>query len=923
MTLSASNNQDPLLMIVDGYAMIHRAFHAIGVRLNLTTTTGEHTTAVFGFSNTFLKIIEEFNPSHCIMTYDTSRPTFRHEHFPAYKAHRSATPPELKPQFERIRQLMSVFNVPLLEMPGYEADDIIGTLTRQSEDQGVKSLILTGDTDTLQLVSDYTSVLLFHGVGERKIYDSSAVMQRFGGLGPDQQIDFKALKGDASDNIPGVPGVGEKTAIKLLLDYKNLENIYDHIEQIDSTRLRDILVANKELAFESRFLATIVRDAPVVLDIDGSKFWNFNRQDVVDFMRELELFSIIPKIPDVGSIDNKDGSTDVIQSGYKFEELSNYKTVDTFEELEEMVTDLKNAGVFAFDTETNMLDSMRASLVGISFAISGGKAWYVPVGHDVGTQLPVWQVIDQIKPIFDDDEISKSGHNLNFDMTVLGNYGIRVNGNLSDSMISAHLLGKKSIGLKNLGLDVLGVNMDPITALIGTGKNQISMAQVPIEKVTSYACADADYSRKIGEIFAKDLDADSLLQLFQKVEMPIIQVLVDMQRQGITLNSEALSVMSEQLDQSINEIANTIFEYVGHTFTISSPLQLSNVLFNELNLPKTKRTKTGFSTDANSLENLKESHPVVAKIMEYRQLTKLKSTYVDSLPGLVNENTGRIHTSYNQTSAATGRISSTGPNLQNIPVRSSLGREVRKAFVAPQVEGEQWYLFSADYSQIELRVLAHLSGDKALVGAFLEDEDIHSATASMMFEVSLDEVSSDQRRIAKVLNFGVIYGLSPFGISQQTEFSPEEGRHFINTYFAKYPGIQSYIDGIKNYVGKTGYVQTILGRRRYIPEVEASNIMIRQAGERMAVNMPIQGSAADIMKLAMIKIHRRLYESKLKSKLLLQVHDELIFEVSPNELSELKGIVYDEMPHALVGHLDFAVPLKVDVKMGVNWGDMK
>ena len=923
MKLTASDYQHPLLMIVDGYAMIHRAFHAISVRLNLTTTTGEHTTAVFGFSNTFLKIIEEFNPSHCIMTYDTAKPTFRHDRFPDYKSHRSATPPELKPQFERVRQMMSAFNVPLMEIAGYEADDIIGTLTRQSEDQGIQSVILTGDTDTFQLVSDYTRVLLFHGIGERTIYDSLAVMERFGGLAPEQQIDFKALKGDASDNIPGVPGVGEKTAIKLLLNYKNLEGIYDHIEQIDSTRVRDALTDNRELAYESRFLATIVRDAPVTLDIEESKFWNFNRQDVVDFMRELELFSIIPKIPEIKNADNENSATDAIPNEFKSEVIPNYKTVATSEELEEMVTDLKNVGAFAFDTETNMLDSMRAGLVGISFAIPGGKAWYVPVGHDVGTQLPFGEVIDQIKPIFDDDNISKSGHNLNFDMTVLGNYGVSFNGLLLDSMISAHLLGKKAIALKSLGLDLLGVNMEPITTLIGTGKNQISMAQVSIERVASYACADADISGRLCERFVKDLGSDGLIDLFKKVEMPMIKVLVDMQRQGITLNSEVLSVMSGDLDHNIKDISNKIHELIGHSFTISSPLQLSNVLFNELNLPKTKRTKTGYSTDANSLEHLKEAHPVIVKIMEFRQLTKLKSTYVDSLPGLVNETTGRIHTSYSQTSSATGRISSTGPNLQNIPVRSSLGREVRRAFIAPKIDGEQWYLFSADYSQIELRVLAHLSRDMALVNAFLEDEDIHSATASMMFEVSLEEVSSDHRRIAKVLNFGVIYGLSAFGISQQTEFSSEEGRHFIDTYFAKYPGIQSYIDEIKDYVRSTGYVKTILGRRRYIPEVEASNLIIRQAGERMAVNMPIQGSAADIMKLAMIRIHSKLDESRLRSKLLLQVHDELIFEVPENELSELREIVYHEMSHALQGHLDFVVPLKVDVKMGVNWGDMK
>ena len=912
----------PLLMIMDGHAMVHRAYHAISVRQSLTTRSGEDTTAVFGFANTFLKALEQLHPSHCIMAFDPPGPTFRHQMFQEYKAHRPSTPPALVPQFDRIRQLMEAFNIPLLEAPGYEADDVLGTLAREAEKKGIETVILTGDTDTLQLVSPWVRVLLFYSIQEQKVYDEVAVKERFGGLTPEQQPDFKAIKGDPSDNIPGVPGAGEKSAIRLLLEYGTLEGIYQHIEEITPPRTREALAANKEQAMQSKLLAIIKRDAPVELDLEISRFWTYNRKDVVDLMRELEFASVVPRVPE-GMVSADSSAAPDTSSDAPAAPTHEYHKVDTPEALEEMTKELRESGAFAFDTETSSLDPMRADLVGLSFSISEGKAWYAPVGHQEGRQLPLEEVLAKLKPIFEDPILSKAGHNLNYDVTVLANHGIKVKGIDCDTMVAAHLLGRKAIGLKNLALDVLHHEMTPITALIGTGSKQKSMDQVPVNEVVPYACADADYAGRLRTIFEKDLRDQGFWDLFKKVEMPLVEILVTMQRYGITLDSSVLHEMSRDLNQQIKDLEVAIYEDVGHAFNIGSPQQLGGVLFNELGLPKTKRTKTGYSTDANALEALKGGHPVIEKILDYRQLTKLKSTYVDSLPELINPRTGRIHTSYNQAGSATGRISSNDPNLQNIPVRTELGRQVRKAFVAPRYNGDQWLLFSADYSQIELRVLAHLSQDPALLEAFQKGEDIHSATASMMFDVPIEQVTADHRRIAKVLNFGVIYGLSAFGIAQQTEFSPEEGRHFIETYFAKYPGIQGYIDGVKDGVRKTGYAETLLGRRRYIPEVEASNHVVRQAGERMAINMPIQGTAADIMKLAMIRVHRRLEDSDLEARMLLQVHDELMFEAPRDEVQALSEIAYDEMPNALEGYAKLAVPLKVDVKMGLTWGDME
>ena len=911
-------SERPLLMIMDGHALVHRSWHAISVRQHLSVSkTGENITAVFGFANTFLKAIEEWTPTHCAIAFDLPTPTFRHLKYQAYKAQRPEAPPELRPQFDRIRQMMRAFKVPIFEVEGFEADDVIGTLCRQAEDQKIEAVILTGDTDTFQLVSPWVRVALHHNIQDRKIYDEKEIRARYSGLVPAQQPDLKALKGDPSDNIPGVPGVGDKTAVKLILEAGSLEALYENLDKVKPPKLQQSLVDNRERAFQGKELTTIVRDAPVELDLEDSRFWTYDRKDVVELFRELEFSRVIPRVPEPreNARPAEEGATP--QATEKPSPAVDYQAVDSREKLDDLIGELSASESFAFDTETTHIDPMRADLVGLSFSTAPGRAWYVPVGHKDGAQLPMEEVLAKLRPVLEEPRIAKAAHNANYDVSIVANYGIFPTNLDFDTMIAAHLLGKKALGLKNLALDVLDVEMTPITQLIGTGSKQVTMAQVPIEQVTPYACADADMTGRLRSVFEEELLRDGIPDIMSQVEMPLVPVLVDMQRNGISLDAGTLHEMSRDLNQQLNQLEASIYDLIGHTVNINSPQQLSDLFFNELQLPKTKRTKTGYSTDANSLEALKGHHPVIDKILEYRQLSKLKSTYVDSLPQQVNPRTGRLHTSYNQTGSATGRVSSNDPNLQNIPIRTELGRQVRKAFVVE--DSPDWLFLSADYSQIELRVLAHLSRDQGLLDAFLKGEDIHSSTASMMYDVPIDQVTADMRRIAKILNFGVVYGLSAFGIAQQTEFSPEEGQRFIQTYFAKYPGIQGYLESVKERVRGVGYVATVLGRRRYIPDINASNYNVRQAAERAAVNMPIQGSAADIMKLAMIRVHRRIEDTALRARMLLQVHDELLFEVPSDEVEALQEVVYQEMPSAL----ELAVPLNVDVKTGNTWGDLQ
>ncbi|HIL30461.1 MAG TPA: DNA polymerase I [Dehalococcoidia bacterium] len=913
---SALKKREPLLMIMDGHAMVHRSFRAISTQRHLTVNaTGEDVTGVYGFANVFLRALNEWNPAYCAIAFDLSAPTFRHKQFPEYKGQRESTPEELRPQFGRVKQLMESFGVPVFELEGWEADDVIGTLAAQAEKIGMDSVILTGDRDTFQLISPRVRVDLASSIQDRKVYDEEALMERYSGLTAAQQTDFKALLGDSSDNIPGVPKVGEKTAIALLNEYHNLEGIYEHLEEVKRPSVKSSLDEFKDRAFFNRGLMTIDCDSPVELDLENAKFGNFDRNAVVQFMTELEFFTIIPRVPEPDGSETSAATENAPAAAPT--EAVDYTVVQTKEQLEQMLATLYEAGQFSFDTETTGLDAVQAGLVGLSFSTAPTVAWYVPVGHQEGEQLPMEEVLAAVRPLFESPDISKCAHNANYDMTILASHGIDCQGVDFDTMVAAHLLSRGQLGLKNLALDVLGQEMTPINKLIGTGKKQITFDQVDIETAAPYAAADADMTARLRLAFEEPVMREGLNSLMTDMEMPLVPVLVTMQRHGIMLDSAGLREMSEDLREQMFQTEEELYKSIGHTVNINSPQQLSDLLFNEIGLPKTKRTKTGYSTDANSLEGLKGLHPVVDQILEYRQVSKLKSTYVDALPEMVNPDTRRVHTSYNQTGSATGRMSSSDPNLQNIPIRTEMGRQVRKAFMA---EGApDWLLFSADYSQIELRVLAHISQDPGLLEAFRRGEDIHSSTASLMFDVPLSDVVADQRRIAKVLNFGVIYGLSAHGISQQTGFSREEGASFIEAYFAKYPGISDYLEQVKVKARAEQYVETLLGRRRYLPDINSPNFNVRGGAERMAINMPIQGTAADIMKLAMIRVQKRLDDEGMKTKMLLQVHDELVFETPKEEMAALKDLVVDEMPAAM----DLDVTLKVDTKWGFTWGDME
>ena len=913
---TVAKEREPLLMIMDGHAMVHRSFRAISTQRHLTVNaTGEDVTGVYGFANVFLRALNEWNPTYCAIAFDMPAPTFRHKKFPEYKAQREATPEELRPQFGRVKQLMEAFGVAVFELEGWEADDVIGTLSAQAERMGIDSVILTGDRDTFQLISPRVRVDLASSIQDRKVYDEEALQERYSGLTAAQQTDFKALLGDTSDNIPGVPKVGEKTAIALLNDYQDLEGIYEHIEEVTRPSVKASLAEFKDRAFANRDLMTIDRESPVELDLEGAKFGDFDRNSVVQLMTELEFFTVIPRIPETeASQGTPDAAASPVQAPG---EGADYTVVQTKDQLEQMLAALYEAGSFSFDTETTGLDAVQAGLVGLSFSTSPSVAWYVPVGHQQGEQLPMEEILAAVRPLFESPDINKCAHNANYDMTILASHGIECQGVDFDTMVAAHLLSRGQLGLKNLALDVLGQEMTPITGLIGTGRKQISFDQVAIAQAAPYAAADADMTGRLRLAFEEPVVREGLSSLMTDMEMPLVPVLVTMQRHGIKLDSAALREMSEDLREQMFTTEEELYKSIGHTVNINSPQQLSDLLFNEIGLPKTKRTKTGYSTDANSLEGLKGLHPVVDQILDYRQVSKLKSTYVDALPDMVNPATGRVHTSYNQTGSATGRMSSSDPNLQNIPIRTEMGRQVRKAFVADGAP--DWLLFSADYSQIELRVLAHISQDPGLLEAFQRGEDIHSSTASLMFDVPLNEVDADQRRIAKVLNFGVIYGLSAHGISQQTGFSREEGASFIEAYFNKYPGINDYLEEVKVKARADQYVETLLGRRRYLPDINSSNFNVRGGAERMAINMPIQGTAADIMKLAMIRVQNRLDDEGLRTKMLLQVHDELVFETPKEEMDALKDLVFDEMPAAM--NLD--VTLKVDAKWGPTWGDME
>ena len=901
-------------MLIDGNALLHRAYHALPP---LTVSkSGEMVNAVYGFASMLLKAIKELKPSHCAVAFDKKGPTFRHRLYDRYKANRPPAPSELIEQLGRIRQLVSAFDMPIFELDDYEADDVLGSLSHQASEQGVDTVIVTGDADAMQLVSPQVKVLYprpRHSFSDTMLYDEAAVSQKYG-VKPEHIADLKALAGDPSDNIPGVAGIGPKTAAKLIQQLGGVDQIYAHIDEVTPPRLQALLRQGEASARQSKQLATIVTQTPVVLSLNDCRVSNYDRKKVVELFRELEFASLLDKLPASGAAVPEAAAP--TGAGPQIER--NYSVIGTTQALDELVSRLKKAGSFAFDLETTSLNTMLARLVGISFSPAPGEAYYIPVGH-VGweqvEQLPLEQVTARLRPILEDAALEKLAHNGKYDMAVLAQHGVGVSNLAFDTMVAAYLLGEKSLGLKALAFDKLGVEMTPITELIGSGAKQIGMSQVEVSDASEYACADADMTRRLAELLAAELHKQGLWQLFSEVEMPLVPVLVRMERNGVALDTDLLRQMSHRLGQRLLKLEVEIYSSVGHRFNINSPKQLGPVLFEELGLPSSRRTKTGYSTGASVLDELRGAHPVVELILEYRQLSKLKSTYIDAIPSLINPKTGRVHTSFNQTRTATGRLSSSEPNLQNIPVRDELGREIRQAFIAPS--GSR--LLSGDYSQIDLRVLAHLSQDPGLLQTFHNDEDIHTATAVQLFGVAAAGVTPDMRRLAKTVNFGVIYGMSSYGLEQATELSREEANQFIISYFEKYPKVRDYLESTREKARELGYVETILGRRRAIPEVHSLNRQLREAAERMAINMPVQGTSADIIKVAMIKLDGEMAKRHLQSRLLLQVHDELIFEVPEGELQEMSRLVSRIMATAI----ELSLPLKVDIKTGKNWGQME
>ena len=918
--------EKPLLILMDGHALVHRAWHAIQQPLNVSAT-GEEVRAVYGFLNTFLRTLADWNPTHIAMTFDLPVPTFRHRRFEAYKAHRPPTPPELRSQFGRIRQLMDVFKIPIYESEGYEADDVLGTLGRQAADRQIETLILTGDTDTLQLVGPWVKVLLSSSVQKRALYDEKAVRERYGGLEPEQLPDVKALEGDTSDNIPGVPGVGSKTAVRLITEHGSIEGAFEHIDEVTPQRVQQSLREHKDQTLLGKDLVTIVRDVPVELDLDRARFWKYDRSEVVEFVGELEFHSAVPRIP----APHGDGVAQQGELLLTTDAASTDVTVaDSEAALDRLVAELQSGPDISMNVQTTSGDPIASEIVGIAFSTSEGKGTYVPIGHDDGKQLPGDSVFSRLGPVLESESLSKTIHNANFCLTALAGKGLKVQGVGFDTMLAAHVSGRKALALEALTLESLQQEIPPVTDLLGTGRKRVTMAQVPIERAAEYAATEAECTFRLKAKLEKELSEKGLTKTFAELEMRLLPVLVKMQRDGVSVDSEMLRDMSTELADRLSKIEAGMYALVGHEFNLNSSQQLGGVLFDELKLPHTKRTQKGYSTDASSLEQLRErldrgevegvdpkSYEVLGQILEYRQVSKIKSTYVDALPALVNPTTGRIHTSYNQTGSATGRVSSNDPNVQNIPVRTELGRRVRRAFVAR--DAPEWTLVGADYSQIELRILAHISEDPGLIEDFRQHEDIHAATASSVYGVSIADVSADMRRIAKIMNFGVLYGLSAFGISRQTDLSADEGSAFIETYFGKYPGIRDYVESTKETVKKQGYVETLMGRRRYIHEIHSSNYNVRAAGERMAINMPIQGTAADVLKIAMVRIQDTIEAEGRRSMMILQVHDELIFEVPKDELEPMRELVLDLMPSAM----ELIVPLEVELKTGYNWDEME
>ena len=917
-------------MIIDGSALAHRSFHALP--LTMETKDGQIVNAVYGFLTAFFKSVRELKPDHIVLALDEKGPTFRHETYKEYKAHRVKQPDEFYSQLPLIKKAAEVLGVPLFAIAGVEADDVIGTICAKT-DVTVEKIILTGDMDTLQLITPHTKVYaMSRGILEHKIYDRAAVVERYS-LTPDQMVDYKALRGDPSDNIPGVRGIGEKTATELLREFKTLEKLYQYIEgkKADDEgkikpRVLKLLRDDKEKAFLSQDLARIRLDVEFDFDLSLARFGGFDFEKALEFLSSLEFHSLAPRLREVykGTVKSEDKFA-------RNEKSFDYRLIKTNEEFVEFLKDLKKQKEFCFDIEATSGDPWQCEILGISFSWCDGEARYLvwPKPQPTETNLfnytdgktqAVNHWIEELRPVFENEKIAKIGHNIKYDIAVLLNYGVNILGVAFDTRVASYLLNPGTMAHNLDSLTFAHFNHTKINKedLLGKGKNKLKFSEVDADKLGFYSCEDADFTWRLRAVLEEKLKDQHLFDLFLKIEMPLVPVLAKMEQRGIVLDEPYLMRMKTDLSARLDNLTREIYKTAGESFNVKSTQQLRRVLFERLKIPTDKitRTKTGLSTAADELAKLHNLHPIIPLIQEHRELAKLLSTYIESLPKLVNVRTGRLHTSLNQTITATGRLSSQDPNLQNIPVRTDLGKKIRKAFRAP----DGWVLLSLDYSQIELRLAAHLSGDPNMIKFFQNGHDIHAQTAAAIHNLKVEDVPDNLRREAKAINFGVLYGQGARGLSQTANISYEEAKKFIEHYFEVFGKIKEYIESMNQKARDDGFVETIFGRRRYLPEINSSVPQVAKAAERMAVNTPLQGSAADLIKLAMIQTEEYLSgERSCECRMLLQVHDELVFEVKKEKVAEYATQIKKIMEEIV----KLKVPVLVDIEVGENWGELR
>lgn len=883
-----------MLIIVDGSNYVFRAFYAIR---ELSNSKGFPTNAIYGFTTMLMKLRRDFQPQYLTVVFDLKGPTFRHDAYENYKANRKAIPEALIPQLPRIKEVISGFSIPILEKQGIEADDIIGTLARRYAGEDMKVIIISGDKDMMQLVTD--DVLMVDTMNN-KTYDASAVKERFG-VGPEKVVEILALMGDSSDNIPGVPGIGPKGALALIEEFGSLEGVLDNIEKVKSARMKQVLRESAEQARMSRNLVEIRTDVELDFDLKTARCDKPDNDRLIELFREFEFSSLLQEMK----------SNDKTISG-------SYRLILTSDDFAALLGELRKIREFSFDMVLTEMDVMRAGIVGLCLCLKHGEACYIPLRHDYEgspRQLKEEAVLEGLRPYFTDGTIKKHCHDLKSLLIVLSRKGIEIQGAAMDTMVASYILNpaQRSFELADVLREYLGRQIITSRELLGSGAKALRIAEVSLEEAREYACQRADALLNLTGVLSEKIHRGGFDQLFHSVEMPLISVLSAMEKKGVLLDLKLFRKMSEEMAQLLSLSEDKIYQLAGEKFNINSPKQMQVVLFEKLGLPRGKKTKDGYSTDVEVLAYLAKSHELPAEILAYRSLAKLKSTYIDALPLLVNRETGRVHTSYNQTIAATGRLSSSNPNLQNIPIRTVEGKRIRQAFIAPP----GWEIISADYSQIELRVLAHLSHDQALLAAFTSGDDIHSRTASDIFGVFPEMVNADMRRQAKVINFGVLYGMGAFSLAKELGVSQKLAQAYIDGYFRKYEAVRNYLDGILERARREGFVTTLLHRRRYLPELTSSNAMIRQFAERMAINTPIQGTAADLIKVAMLNISGAIAARRLSAAMIMQVHDELVLEAPIHEREEVMALVKKEME----GVIELLVPLHVEIAAGKNWDE--